>query len=195
MYLGEMIDLIRVEANIMGRREFTVQLNHIVNQEANRIVGMAKYPALYKNSTFTTTTTEQNSFSLPVDFQQFGPLIWSPIELQDFQQPWDLSPGLLSQYLQWINGNPKYYARKGSNFVIYPWSEVAIGDSLDFSYYAKIFLSHDEDVFPVDELTGVVIKHAAARMMFSSNTQAAQILKADADAELKAIRAAQAGGS
>lgn len=197
MNLSEIRDLIRAEANIEGLDEYQTLIDNLINQELQRLTGLAPYAELLTEATLTWTVDGQFDFDLPTDFQLLNRIIYVPNPTNTasaaYGNPFPLDKGFSQGFQTCPNGVPQFYHRFGTKLRIYPYLSSYTGDSLTLSYYKKPELVLDGDLFPVDSLIPPVQQFVMARMLRMTNTQKARDTQANANQALIAARAQNAG--
>lgn len=193
MNLSELRDLIRAEASIGGFEEYTNLIDFQVNQELQRFTGKSKYEELRTSTTFTVSTAESHLFALPDDYQLFDSLLFTPANVSLPFGPVTLSRGIVGRFSLNSSGAPLYWARYGAQLQVYPYTDVAINDTLFLSYYKKVTLTLDTDEFPVPSLEKAVQQAVMARLVRMKDSRKAQQFKAEAQEAYLDSRAQNAG--
>lgn len=190
MYLSEIRDYIRVEAEIQGIGEYSVLIDDMINDELRQYTGKSKYFEMQESQTFTIVEPVVNAFSLPVDFQMFDTVTWV--------RPWDanFTPLELTQGKGKIipaEGRPEYYRRQGSQFFVYPYLGLCLNDLIVLGYYKFATLQLETDIFPVPSLEKAVKQKVISRLLMKTSTQRAQFAKMEAKEAYQDSRNENAG--
>lgn len=193
MNLSEIRDLVRAEASIAGLRQYDTMIDSIINQELFSITGKSKYAELIEDEVFTSPVDCTYQFSLPVDFQLIGSIVYRrPLTDVDFSSI--LSPANIQKNLWETNklGRPLYYKKVGLQLWVYPYTEFYMGDTLDLTYYKKPLMVLDTDEFPIPQLEKALIQAVIGRMLMMTDSKRAQVALAQADKAWKDVRSHEA---
>lgn len=187
MNLNELRDLIRAEANLEGLNEYQNLIDNLINQELQRLTGLAKYSDLLTDFVFTQVAVNNFSFNLPADFQLFSSITYTPylttttLLLGSASPPFTLSPGLDRGWERRPMGIPKFFMKIGRTFKVYPYTDFALNDTLTLSYYKRPELNLDTDIFPVESLIPAVQQFVMGRLLRMRDTRKSQVITAEAN--------------
>lgn len=187
MNLNELRDLIRAEANLEGLNEYQNLIDNLINQEFQRLTGLAKYSDLLKDFVFTQVVVNNFSFDLPDDFQLFSSITYTPyltsptLLLGSAFGPYTLAPGLNRAWEWRTIGVPRFFRKVGRTFKVYPYTDFTLNDTLTLSYYKRPELSLDTDIFPVESLIPAVQQFVMGRLLRMRDTRKSQVITAEAN--------------
>ncbi len=185
MKLGELRDLIRAEANIEGVREYQNLIDNIINQELQRMTGLAKFPEL-QTSVNTTLTVGQSILDLPNDFQQLATLFYT--KLGDTKaKELELSKCIYSVDDRFLT--PRYYTRVSTGYTLFPYAGISAGDTTLLVYYYKPELLLDTDELQIPALETAIIQFTMGRMLRMKDTRKAQFATSEGNKAFMQARA------
>lgn len=181
--LGQMIDVIRVEAGLKGDLDqenyFVIKINEILRGYTS----LDRYNELLVDGALVTITTNgQTTFALPLDYQHFDAIFLNDVDFY-----------FVTNLKTFKSRRRTNYARiVGVNLVLNYWTNLVTTDVLKLSYYAApTLLTSLSSVFPIPHLCNLVCLKAAAEIKANTDGPKAKLLFDRAREEYNMVRASR----
>jgi hypothetical protein len=122
--------------NLLKRTDCTDALaTTFLAQGMSRLQRQLRVPSMERAITVPATLANMQTFQAPIDLLQVMDVFANnlPLEKKAFRQIMEMSARYGGE---WPSGQPRYYARVGSNFFMFP--SLAIGGTMVTTYYGEL---------------------------------------------------------
>lgn len=163
---GRLYDFIRFEAKIPGSNSVVGFIRETVIEVLRDLTAIDFYQELHNFGAIVTSVgVGQTSFAFPSGVQHVVPESVMFLPAGDVTKSQQLFESDLWNFLN--AGSPRRFRTSSNALLIYPYSDVAIGDVIKFDYYQYLQTGDlvDTDEFPIPKLEGVVKKAVIARLI------------------------------
>lgn len=188
----QLITAIKREARIKNSTNLDTMVGEILNDVLVDYCNKTFYWELMKTDTAITAIAATGQYSLPADFQNLKQVRYgvgaSPVTMRQLLPQYD-TIRRTSTY-----GLPMYfYLSSGSKLNVFPYSTIAVGDTILIDYYINptTNFTADGDNFPVPRIEAAVKKEVIARLeRFHNDNQGDQSTRSDATQSFVASQSA-----
>ena len=187
----ELRTAIKQEARIQSAANLDTLVDGIVADLLTDYCNKARFYELLKEGVPITLVAAQQSYALPVDYQNLDQVRYGVGPLPQNFRVVDMQPPTVKQtYSITGSGWPRFYRlTSGPKISFYPYGAILATDVLTIDYFIlpMSIYTTDSSPFPVPRLESAVKKDAIARIQrFHSANQEAQMTDADGNASFVA---------